>query len=262
MLVPSLPVKDNVSVTYVITLIDDTSTTDPVQYSLGDSSLWGVSESIHYRTHWVKGSLIDFKWNTVMSYLEFTYNKYRESYRLSESERINMYIHPEPTDEIYIGENHFYSIQPRSLRIDLVYGHGIKAATPAPACELLVYRQWGYGPGWMIVGLSNYYNDNMLAIRDYIKDIDKAGLLELLKDEGRAGNDIGSVITGALVFWLLQNESFAEFKKLYARSTVIDFENKFEDVYKYPFDEMLDRFLNYARDYRPVEGELDYYASM
>ena len=98
MLIPSLPVKEGSNINFIITLIDDTSTIALTQYSLKDTSLWGFSETIHYRTRWVKGSLIDFKWNTVMSYLEFTYNKYRESYRLSEFERIDMYIHPEPTD--------------------------------------------------------------------------------------------------------------------------------------------------------------------
>ena len=260
MLIPSLPVKEGSNINFIITLIDDTSTIALTQYSLKDSSLWGVSETIHYRTRWVKGSLIDFKWNTVMSYLEFTYNKYRKSYRLSEFERIDMYIHPEPTDEVYMDSEYFYSIQPKSRRIDLVYGHNIQAATPAPACELLVYRLWGYGPRWMVTGLAKYYDDNMLEIRDYIKDLDKDDILTLLKGEERIRNDMESAIAGALVFWLLQNESFIEFKNLYTRSTVIDFANKFEDVYKYPFDEMLDRFLNYARDYRPTEGELDYYA--
>ncbi|UCE67575.1 MAG: hypothetical protein JSU85_06070 [Candidatus Zixiibacteriota bacterium] len=260
MLIPSLPVKGGINVNYIIALIDDTSAAGPAQYSLKDSSLWGFSETIHYSTRWVKASLIDFKWNTVMSYLEFIYNKYRESYRLSEFKRIDMYIHPEPTDEVYMDGEYFYAIQPKSRRIDLVYGHNIQAATPAPACELLVYRLWGYGPRWMVKGLARYYNDNMLQIRDYVKDLDKTEILNLLKNENRIRNDMESAVAGALVFWLLQNESFIEFKNLYARSTVIDFENKFEDVYKYPFDEMLDRFLDYARDYLPTEGELDYYA--
>jgi tetratricopeptide (TPR) repeat protein len=261
MLIPSLPVKDDVIVNYIVTLVDDTSSAFSTEYSLRDSSLWGVSETIHYRTHWVKGSLIDFMWNEVMGYLEFIYNKYRESYRLSESKKIDTYIHPEPTNEIFMDENNHYSIQPKSLRIDLVYGHNIKAATPAPACELLMYRQWGYGPRWMVTGLADYYDDNMLEIRDYIGNYDNVALLELLKDENKVRGDTGSVIAGALVFWLLQNESFTEFKKLYTLTTALDFDKKFKMVYEYSFDELLDRFLNYARNYRPAEGELDYYAS-
>jgi len=262
MLIPAEPVKDGANVNHIITLIDDTSAVGSTRYSLRDSSMWGVSETIHYRTHWVKGSLIDFTWNKVMGYLEFIYNKYRESYRLSKFEKIETYIHPKPTDEVYLNREYFYSIQPKSLRIDLIYGHTIKAATPVPACELLVYRLWGYGPRWMVTGLANYYDDNMLEIRDYIKDFDLAALLELLKNEDRVRNDTGSVIAGALVFWLLQNEDFAEFKKLYTVSTTLDFDEKFRIVYKYSFGELLDRFLNYAKEYQPTEGELDYYASL
>jgi len=261
MLIPSLPVKDDANVNYIVTLNDDTSAAFTTKYSLKDSSLWGVSETIHYHTHWIKGSLIDFMWNEVMGYLEFIYNKYRESYRLSEFQKIDTYIHPELTKEVFLDEDNYYSIQPKSLRIDLVYGHNIKATTPAPACELLMYRQWGYGPRWMVSGLASYYDDNMLEIRDYIENYDNVALLELLKDENRVRGDTGSVITGALVFWLLQNESFTEFKKLYTLTTTLDFDKKFKTVYGCSFNELLNRFLNYAKSYRPAEGELDYYAS-
>ncbi|UCC79357.1 MAG: hypothetical protein JSW64_13965, partial [Candidatus Zixiibacteriota bacterium] len=261
MLIPSLPVKEGSNVNLFVTLLDDTSQVMKTKFPSEDTSLWDVSESIHYLAHWVKGSLIDFKWRKVITYLEFIYDKYRKSYRLSEFEKIDMYVHPEPTDEVYMDDERYYSIKPRSRRIDLVYGHHIKAATPAPGCELLVYRLWGYGPRWMVTGLANYYNDNMLRIRDFIKDYRKPEILGLLKDEERVENDTGSIITGALVFWLLQNESFAEFKNLYIKSTALDFETKFEDVYKYPFDEMLGRFIDYVTDYNPAKGELDYYAS-
>lgn len=261
MLIPALPVKEGSSAGIFITLLDDTSQVSAAKFPQGDTSLWGVSESIHYITHWVKGSLIDFKWRKVIAHLEFIYDKYRKSYRLSEFEKINTYIHPEPTDEVYMDDENFYSIKPRSRRIDLVYGHDIKATTPAPGCELLVYRLWGYGPRWMVTGLAGYYDDNMLRIRDFIKDYGKPEILGILKDEKRVKNNTGSIIAGALVFWLLQNESFAEFKNLYTQSTVLDFDIKFEDVYKYPFDEMLERFIDYVRNYSPTRGELDYYAS-
>jgi tetratricopeptide (TPR) repeat protein len=264
--IPPQPVKktadDRVEAGYSIMLLDDTSAAGPEKYPPGDTTYWGISESVHYRTHWVKGSLIDFTWNKVISYLEFIYNKYRESYRLSESEKIDAYIHPDPTDAVYLGGVHHYSIQPRINRIDAIYGHEIKTLTPAPACELLVYRQWGYGPRWMIVGLANYYEDSMLKIRDFINDFDGAALLELLKDEDRVESDTGSAICGAIVFRLLQNDGFAKFKKLYSQSTVLDFEKKCVEAYGISFDELLGRFLNYAANYEPAEGELDYYASL
>jgi tetratricopeptide (TPR) repeat protein len=260
MLLPSVPVKEETIVNYRITLLDDTTKAVNTEYSLSDSSLWGVSQSTHYNTHWVRGSLIDFTWNKEFRYLEFIYNKYRESYKLSEFEKIETYIHPQPTDEVYLDSAYYYSIQPRKRRIDLVYGHDIKAATPVPACEFLVYRLWGYGPRWMVIGLAKYYDDNMLIIRDYIADFDKDRLLDILKDENRVRNDTGMVITGALAFWLLQNESFIEFKNLYTKSTTLNFENRFEDIYGYDFDELLERFLKHAQNYNPAQGELDYYA--
>jgi hypothetical protein len=241
MLLPSVPVKEETIVNYRITLLDDTTKAVNTEYSLSDSSLWGVSQSTHYNTHWVRGSLIDFTWNKEFRYLEFIYNKYRESYKLSEFEKIETYIHPQPTDEVYLDSAYYYSIQPRKRRIDLVYGHDIKAATPVPACEFLVYRLWGYGPRWMVIGLAKYYDDNMLIIRDYIADFDKDRLLDILKDENRVRNDTGMVITGALAFWLLQNESFIEFKNLYTKSTTLNFENRFEDIYGYDFDELLEK---------------------
>jgi tetratricopeptide (TPR) repeat protein len=259
---PTAPVKEGVNVAYKISLLDDTSKVGPVEFPLEDTSLWSVSETVHYRTHCIIGSLMDFRWNEVMQYLELIYNKYRKSYELSEFSKIDMYIYPEPTEQAYLDSVNFFSIKPRSNRIDLVYGHEIKAATPVPGCELLMYRLWGYGPRWMVTGLAHYYDDNMLRIRDLIKDFDVPAIVELLKDEDRVESDTGSVIAGALVFWLLQNESFGEFKNLYIRSTVLDFEDSFQATYKYPFDEMLNRFMDHVNGYSPSNGELDYYASL
>ena len=45
-------------------------------------------------------------------------------------------------------------------------------------------------------------------------------------------------------------------------STVFDFDEKCKDAYGKSFDELLDRFLDFTRNYKPAEGELDYYASM
>jgi len=260
MLIPPVPVKEGVTADFRIVLLDDTTGGLSTEYPMSDSSLWGESQSIHYLTHWVKGSLIDFTWNNEIGYLEFIYNKYRESYKLSEFDKIDTYIHPEFTDEVYLDSELNYSIQPRKRRIDVVYGHNIKALSPIPACELLVYRQWGYGPRWMVTGLARYYDDNNLENRDYIKDFDKDRLSDLLKDENRVTGDTGLAITGAMVFWLLQNESFGEFKSLYTESTVLDFDRKFGDVYGYDFDDFLGRFLEYAGSYKAVPGELDYYA--
>lgn len=261
MLIPPQPVKNGITVNHLVTLLDDTSTVSPEKYLPSDTTYWGHSTSIHYLTHWVKGSLIDYTWNKVMSHLEFVYDRYRGSYRLSESEKINTYIYPEPIDDIYLGDGRYYSIQPRLNRIDVVYGHRIKAFTPAPACELLVYRQWGYGPRWMVTGLAHYYDDNLLKIRDYIEKFDRDALSQLLKYEDRVESDTGMTICGALAFWLLQNQSFPRFKKLYALSTVLDFDQKCEDAYEFSLNDMLDRFLNYASNYIPAKGELDYYAS-
>jgi|GEM_PF-3034333 len=261
MIMPALPVKDGTKVNFKVTLLDDASSSFAGKYSVDDTANWGTSETTHYRTHWVKSSLIDFTWNREMAYLEFVYDKYRESYKLSEFDKIETYIHPEKTNEIYLDRQYNYSILPKSRRIDLVYGHDIKALSPVPGCEILMYRQWGYGPRWMAAGLANYYNDNMLMIRKFIARFDANSALELLKNEDRVRNDTGSVFCGAFVFWLLQNESFAEFKKLYKQSTVLDFERKFEDVYRYSFQEVLQRFLDHAQNYTPIKSELDYYAS-
>jgi len=260
MLIPPVPVKEGVTAEFHIILLDDTTGSLSTDYPLSDSSLWGESQSIHYLTYWVKGSLIDFTWNNEIGYLEFIYNKYRESYKLSEFDKIDTYIHPEVTDEVYLDSESNYSIQPRKRRIDVVYGHKIKALSPIPACELLVYRQWGYGPRWMVDGLARYYDDNNLENRDYIKDFDKDRLRDLLKDEDRVTGDTGLALTGAMVFWLLQNESFGEFKSLYTGSTALDFDKKFGDIYGYDFDDFLGRFLEYAKSYKAVPGELDYYA--
>ena len=70
-MVSSLPVKNGSYVEYTVTLLDDTTEIEQPKFPLGDTTYWREAETVHYKTHWVKGSLFDYKWGNVMRHLEF-----------------------------------------------------------------------------------------------------------------------------------------------------------------------------------------------
>ncbi len=261
-LVPNMPVKKDISANFKIVLLDDTGNVNNGIYPLADTSLWSISPSIHYQTHWIRGSLIDFFWNMKMGYLENIYNRFRESFQLSVSDRIDIYFHPEPTDQVFIDPEKNYSILPSSPRIDLIYGHYIDAISPVPGAELLIYRLWGYGPRWMVAGLANYYLDNNLTLRNFKDSLDKNRLIKNLADESWVRSDTGAVVCGSFVNWLLSIHSQSEFINLYKTSTSLDFIKIFRDIYGIDFDEVIDDYLIFMRNYQPSPQELGYYASV
>ncbi len=261
MIIPSVPVKNNASINYIISIRDDTSSVRKSNYPMNDASRWGTSTSIHYLTHWVKSSLADFTWNVKMTYLENIYDQYRASYKLSMFEKIDFYFHPEATDEVFIDPDLHYAILPNSRRIDLIYGHDIDAVTPAPAAELLIYRLWGYGPRWMVTGLAHYYEDGKLELRKFVDQLDPAEILADFSRYDWVNSDTGSIFCGGFVNWLFETHSFSRFKNLYRQSSPLDFEANFREIYGNSLLDALEQYLDYIENYKPRSGELGYYAS-
>lgn len=262
MLIPSLPAKNDVLVSYSITLADDTSSIKGYATVSDDSVEWGMSTSIHYLTRWMKGSYADFVWNIRMSYLENIYDQYRHSYKLSMFDKIDVTFHPEPTDAVYMDPARHYSIYPNSRKIDLVFGHDIDAASPAPAAELLVYSLWGYGPRWIVVGLSHYYEDNNLLLRDFAHQLMPLTTSNNLSSETWVDSDTGTVFCGGFVNWLLTTGNHSDFKYLYRESTLLDFESIFERIYNRSLVSAIEDFIEYSKNYTPKKGEVLYFTSI
>ena len=262
MIIPPLPVKNDVQVLYTLILLDDTSKIDQSEPDPNDTTKWGISETIHYRTHWLKNSLADFMWNIKIGYLEEIYDQYRGSFDLSSFEKIDLYLHPEPTNSVYINPENFYAIQPRIRRIDLVYGNEIDAADPRPGAELLIYRMWGYGPRWMVTGLAGYYFDNDLQVNDYIDRLNVKKIETIFGDEFKVDSDTGREIAGAFVHWLTDTQNIVRFTSLFRQSTTLDFTEKFNRIYGESLDKAISDFIDHMNNFEAGASELSYYASI
>jgi tetratricopeptide (TPR) repeat protein len=262
MIIPPLPVKNNLQILYTLVLLDDTTKIVPSEPDPDDTTKWGISETIHYRTHWLKNSLADFMWNVKIGYLEEIYNQYRASFDLSSSEKIDLYLHPEATNSTYLNPATFYAIQPRVRRIDLVYGHRIDAADPRPGAELQIYRMWGYGPRWMVTGFAGYYFDNDLRVKNYIDKLSAKEVAAFFADESRIDSDTGREVAGAFVHWLTGTQSIVKFTSLYRQSTSLDYARNFNRIYGENFDKALEDFIDHIKKFKPGVAELSYYASI
>jgi hypothetical protein len=259
--VPAQPVKDGQTIIYTIALLSDSSSIETTEPAFDDTTSWGSSISVHYQTHWLKGSYADFLWNLKMGYLENVYDRYRSSFKLSMFEKIDYYFHPNPQTTVYLNPQTNYAIQPGKRRIDLVFGHDIDVATPRLAAELLLYSQWGYGPRWMVTGFSGYYEDNFLRMRELADIFPPAQLARKFADESWVNSDTGRIVTGAFCRWLADSQIFSKFMDLYRQSTELNFQTKYEKIYGATFDKAAEEFLKFANSYKPKEVELEYYAS-
>ncbi len=262
LLISGLPVKDDVVINYGISLLDDTGEIEERFADLEDTTGWGTSVSIHYSTRWQRNSFADYAWNRKMGYLENIYDRHRNSFRLSMSQRIEMVFYPEPTDDVYLDQRVYYAVHPNSGRIDLVFGHEVDAASPAPGAELLIYRLWGFGPRWMVSGLARYYNDNHLKLSMFADRLAGSELVDRIAADDWVVSDTGSIFCGGFVNWLLTEYSQSNFQNLFRKSTPLDYEEHFKSIYEIDFTSALGNYIDFLRAYQPREGELIYYASL
>jgi tetratricopeptide (TPR) repeat protein len=260
--VPPLPVKNNAEIKYFITIVDDTSKIVSPEPPPGDSTAWGISETVHYRTHWLRGSLADYMWNLKMAYLERIYDGFRKTFTISSFYKIDYVFHPEPVAGIYMKPGLNYAVQPGRMWIDVVYGHNADGVTPRAAAELLLYKQWGYGPRWLVTGFAGFYFDNFLQLRKFSDKFTPARLDSLLSDEIWVDSDTGQIVTGALSRWLVDSDLLLKFMELYKNSGPLDFGREYSKIYGRDFRAALAEFLEKARAYEPNSGELPYFASI
>jgi tetratricopeptide (TPR) repeat protein len=258
---PPVPVKNRTMALYKITVLDDTSSIPTLEPAEDDTTAWGVSESIHYRTHWLKGSYADYNWNIWVGYLELVYDRYRYSYSISSSEKINIYFHPDPESSPQIIPAKRFSIFPRALRIDAVFGPEINSVTPQPGAELMIYRLWGYGPRWMTIGFSRYYSDDQLRMREIAGKVKVGSLTKLFAGPRWLESDTGQIVAGAFCHYLVDSFEISKFMELYRGSTELDFPMQFAKYYKQDFNKALSAFIEFSKKYTPKEGEIEYYAS-
>jgi len=259
--VPPLPVKNSATVKYFIDLLDDTSKTSSPEPPLNDTTSWGVSESVHYKTYWLRNSLADYRWNLRMSYLERIYNGFRSTFTVSSFYKIDYVFHPRPVDNIYMKPGLNYAIQPNKMWIDVIYGHEIDGVTPRAAAELLLYKLWGYAPRWLVTGFSGYYFDNPLQMRKLSGAFSPGRLDTLLSNEDWVDSDTGQIVVGALTRWLADGDLFLKFMELYKNSGPLDFRTKYREIYGDDFVGAIGRFLESSRTYVPNHGEMSYYIS-
>jgi len=262
MVIPSLPGKSTTIVDYSLIIADDTTSFFGDIIDKTDTTAWISALTIHYNSHMMRGSLADFNWETKMGYLENIYNRFRESYRLSLFEKIDLNLYPALTNRVYLDGNRHYAISPVSDRIDIVYGHDIDAASPAPAAELLLYKLWGYGPRWMVTGMARFYNDNNLKLRRYAKNLDPKIISEKLGDITWIESDSGMVYCGSFANWLLNEYSQSSFQKLYRESTPLNYERRFEENYGISLEKAIAKHIEFLSKYAPLEGEVEYFASI
>ena len=261
-LIPGLPVKNATTITYSITVLDDTSSFRSYVEDSVIPAEWDTSTTIHYLTRQVRGSLADFTWNNKMGYLENIYDQFRHSYKLSMFNKIDMSFYPEPTDTVYMDSRRHYAILPNSNKINLVYGHDFDAAFPAPAAELLIYKLWGYGPRWMVAGMAHYYDGNDLILRKFAGKLDYEDIRKNILFDAWVDSDTGTVFCGGFVNWLLTTYSFPDFLKLYKDSSPFGYESNFKKIYGKAFGAVLKDFIEYMARYKPESDELEYFASI
>jgi tetratricopeptide (TPR) repeat protein len=262
MVFPLLPVKGNISIRYTLTLLDNEAQLSSPEPDINDTLAWGTTESIHYRTHWLRGSLADFMWNDRMGFLEQIYDRYRFSFSLSSFDKIDLYFYPKSDSVLFVNPQLNYLVQPKAMRIDLIFGQGIDAASPRPGAEILLYKLWGYGPRWLVTGFAGYYFDNILRMRALAEKILPEELAVRFADPDWIDSDTGRIVTGAFVHWLADNNHISKFMDLYRQATDIDFEKKYKEIYGQDFTQASSDFLKFVQKYVPNEGELGFYSSV
>ncbi len=259
---PPAPVKGNVFASYSIRLLDDTTQIIVNEPPSSDSSAWQSAPTIHYMTHWIRNSLADFTMDSRMSYMEDIYNKYRGSFQLSSSEKIDLYFHPETISYPYIDPRLHYSIIPQTMKINMIYSHTIDVADPRPGAELLMYKLWGYGPRWMVTGFAGYYFDNQVRLNQFFKNLKIEDIVYRLGDESWVDSDTGRIFCGAFAHWILDYSSPSSFSNLYRQSTALDYQAKFQTVYGLSIATAMKDFFSYCKKYKSTDAELGYYGQL
>jgi len=212
----------------------------PAQYEMQPSASFDI--------YYVNNSLADFHWNNIKNYLEYDFSRFRNTFDLDATGKINFFIYPCPSWNIHWDSRFGYALDPTRSNVRTIHSHHFSSVDVMLANMVRLLKLWGYAPPFLVEGMAAFFDFTPYRIKK-MKAEDKIPPLDsLLTTAGYyAADPIAAEVTAAsFVKFLIDSYGRQSFRELYLRSDDLVLRRNLEEIYGYPIDSLEKLWLNYV----------------
>ncbi|RKX23084.1 MAG: hypothetical protein DRP51_01235 [Candidatus Zixiibacteriota bacterium] len=231
-------------------------------FKTGSDSQFKSSPSANFDFYFLPNSLADFNWNIIKGYLEADFVQFRDALGISLTNKIIYYLSPCPVNGVKWDKRFGYAIDPGRLRIFSLYSHDYISSEAILTNILILLRQWGYAPPFLVDGLAGYFEFSTFEIKKIKKRGEIPPLNKLMTSSGYYSADpqTAEIVAASFIKFLADNFGIGKLKKLYDKSDDLYLQKNMESIFGQPLDSLETAWNHYIDTVSIPRRLFDFYA--
>ncbi len=228
----------------------------------GAESQFKNSPSANFDFYFLPNSLADFDWNVIKGYLEADFVQFRDALGISLTNKITYYLTPCPLNTVNWDKRFGYVIDPGRSKIMALYSHDFISSEAILSNMLVLLRQWGYAPPFLLEGLAGYFEFNTYEIKKIKNRGEIPPLNSLLTSSGYYSADpqTAEIISASFIKFLADSYGIGKVKELYNKSDDLYLQKNMESIFGQPLDSLETNWSYYVDTVSNSRDLFDFYA--
>lgn len=236
---------------------------DDCPFTASASGQFKSSPSANFDFYFLPNSLADFDWTTIKGYLEADFVQFREALGISLTNKITYYLSPCMINSVNWDKRYGYVIDPGRARILSLYSHDFVSSEAMLTNMLVLLRQWGYAPPFLVEGLAGYFEFSTYEAKKIKRQGEILPLNSLMTSSGYYSADphTAEVISASFIKFLADNNGIGKIRELYDKSDDLYFQKNIESIFGQSLDSLELAWRQYIDTISVSRGLFDFYAS-
>jgi tetratricopeptide (TPR) repeat protein len=231
-----------------------------------DPSISGVFQfdpSANFDLYYVKGTLADFHWNTIKSYLETDYEQFQKALNLATTGKINFFLCPCAIPSINWDKRFGYMIDPGRSDIYAIYAHEFASVDPILPNMLRLLQLWGYAPPFLVEGIAGYFDFANYEIKKARLSKKLPGIASLLTASGYYACEpkLAETVAASFIKYLADSYGISKIKQIYEKSDDLTLQMNLEKAYALPLDSLEKYWNKYIDTVTVLRRHYDFYGA-
>ncbi len=231
-------------------------------FKTGSESQFKSSPSANFDFYFLPNSLADFDWNIIKGYLEADFVQFRDALGISLTNKIVYYLSPCPINSVNWDKRFGYAIDPGRSRILSIYSHEFISSEAMLTNMLILLRQWGYAPPFLVEGLAGYFEFNTYEVKKIKKRGEIPPLNSLLTTSGfySADSQTAEIAAASFIKFLADSFGIGKVKELYNKSDDLFLQKNMESIFDQSLDSLEAAWRYYTDTVSISRNIFDFYA--
>jgi len=231
-------------------------------YPISNQGVYESDPSPNFNINYIDGSLGDFRWNNIKTYLEGDFVLFREAFGINMPGKLNYYLCPCAVETIHWDDRFGYAVDPTRSRAFAIYSHEFSSAEAILTNITWLLRTWGYAPPFLVEGLAGYFEFINYTAKKGFEENTLLPVSSILTSSKYYGADPlqAELSAASFVKYITDQYGIDRMRKLYEESDDLTIALQFKAIYGKSLDTLEAEWHHYLDTVSLTKGQFEYYA--